>query len=99
MKHISNAVADWVAANYSGTAKAKAYASALEGLIPAAPKPHRAKARKRAIYLAERGEFGFAKFYALRLFASPEQLLAVEMLIFGGEVHPYHPDPSRKHWR
>lgn len=99
MQHIAAPLEGWVKNAAIDVRKAKAYAAALDDLIPAAPKPHRSKARKRAIYLAERGEFGDAKFYALRLFASPEQLLAVEMLIFGKEIHPYHPDPMRKHWR
>ena len=99
MQHTSSAMAGWIKNATLDVKKAEAYAAALDDLIPAARKPHRRKARKRAIYLAGRGEFGSAKFYALRLFASPEQLLAMEMLIFGEEIHPYHPDPMRKHWR
>jgi hypothetical protein len=69
--------------------KCRAYHAALVEIIPV--RTHRSKfvrQRRLAFKNAKRGQIKYAKRHALNAGADPEQLAAIEALIFDGEVSP-----------
>lgn len=74
-----------------------AYAQIIDDVVPDPPTQVPMRMKKRAMYEAKRGEYEFAKFFAIR--AVPfnlrkevtAQLAAAEALLFGCVVSPTHP--------
>lgn len=69
------------------------YADALAELtstdLPSKDRKH----RKQMLYRARRGEPSIAKYHALQII-NRDLLATIEMLIFGREIKPVHPNPA-----